>query len=330
VKFFITLFLMFIIHNSCFSATKKQKITIESTPQGAIISVRNKKEPVYLLKQTIAGISPVTKVFKFKRKRNLWITLEKRGYLPFTKEISPKDTHITINLKKAISENPISDFSFPVIKSIVLITPKLKIIERGFKTEEVSKEKTEIAKKAICDNIINLFSSKYNIVLSNSKPELRKKAKSVFRNSRDGMSEIDPIRLKYLTKPQFLKTRSSIKACQLLGKKFNAQAILVVSGKENIETKGMKIGKVGLTVGGTLSSYTASYNQALSNGDSFFIYTVYTPEFAEGTLLKAALIDCNTGEFIWVNRGKWGKVDFNNNDIAKKITNDLFADLIQK
>lgn len=321
---------IFILFNLSFAKEIVRKIKIESNPQSALVSVHYKTKSPSLMTRTIAGITPFTKTFTFKKNQQLMVTLEKRGFLPFTKEILPKDAHISINMEKEKEGNSIPDYVFPEIKNILLITPKMKILERGFKSEEISEEKIKIAEDAITKNIFALFSKKYNILVSDEKPELRKKLKSVFRNSRDAMSNLDPIRLQYLTNPQFLKTESSIKSCQNLGKTLDVQAILVISGNENIETKGMKAGKIGLTVGGTLSSYTASYNQAMSRGDSFFIYNVYTPEFAEGTFLKAALINCSNGEIVWVNRGKWGKINFSNEDIVKKVTKDLFADLIKE
>ena len=57
------------------------------------------------------------------------------------------------------------------------------------------------------------------------------------------------------------------------------------------------------------------------------MYNIYTPNFAEGTLLKAVLIDCNSGEILWANKGIWGRISFNDTDTVKTIIADLFANL---
>lgn len=141
------------------------------------------------------------------------------------------------------------------------------------------------------------------------------------------MELIDPIRLKYLSTPQYLETKNSREAARQLGAGYGGEALLMLSGKQNLEAAGMVLGKVAMGLAGTVASYGSGYANAVSRGDSYFAYTIYTPSFSQGTLVKAILINCATGEILWVNKGIWGAIKFGDPEDIKKLTNDLFAGL---
>jgi hypothetical protein len=112
-----------------------------------------------------------------------------------------------------------------------------------------------------------------------------------------------------------LETKSSRESTDTLGNRYGAQVMLFIKGKQNIETAALTAGIAGVAIVGTATSFAGGYNQAMSNNNSFFTYNIYTPSFDEGTLFgKAALVDCSSGEILWVNRG-----------LLENVLTDLFA-----
>lgn len=101
----------------------------------------------------------------------------------------------------------------------------------------------------------------------------------------------------------------------------------MISGKQNLETAGMVIGKIGVSAAGTAASFGGAYANAVSNGDTWFVYAAYLPSFAQGTLVKATLIDCATGEVLWINKGIWGAINFEDPEEMGKLAKDLFSNL---
>ena len=141
------------------------------------------------------------------------------------------------------------------------------------------------------------------------------------------MELVDPIRLPFLSTPPRLETRSARETVRSFGEIAGVDAVLLVEGKQNQETGGMKAGKVGLTIAGTAASFGAGYGRALSSGDSFFTYTVFLPSFAEGALLRAALVHCATGEVLWLNKGLWKAIPFDQPERVREVVADLLTGL---
>jgi hypothetical protein len=141
------------------------------------------------------------------------------------------------------------------------------------------------------------------------------------------MELLDPIRLPYLSEAPCLETRSGREAARKLGERAGADALLVISGRQTVETGGMKVGKVALFAAGTAASYGAAYSAAMARGDSFFVYPVYVPAFAQGLLLQAALVRSGSGEVVWVNRGVWPAVEPTDPAEAARVVKELLSGL---
>ncbi len=309
----------------------KHFLKVDTTPAGALVSVHETSDLSSVGARQIAGTTALEKSFDFGKKGQLWLEIEKRGYAPHIEKVLPGTGKVSINLEKIKDKNGvyIDEYAFPEINRILLAMPDIKIIQRGFSSEEISEEKSKIAQEAMIKGTSNFFSGKYEVITVQSSDMDKKLLNSLWRDIRPAMELLDPIRLKYTAQPPFLETKSSHKAARKLGDKYGAEVMLFIMGKQNLETAGMVAGKIGITAAGTATSYAGGYSRALSTGDSFFVYNVYIPNFAEGTLLKAVLIDCNSGEILWINKGLWGKISFDDPNTVENIITDLFAGINQ-
>lgn len=310
----------------------KHVLKVDTTPPDALVSVHETSDVSYSVHgRQVAGTTPLDKNFDFGKGGQLWLEIERRGYAPHIEKVLPETGQVSIHLERIKDKNGenISEFAFPAINRILLAMPDIDIIQRGFATEEVSEEKSRMAQEELIKGIGNFFSVKHEVITVDSTTSDKKQLRTIWRSARSSMELLDPIRLKYVAQPIFLETKSSRKAARKLGMKYGAEVMLFIKGKQNIETAGMVAGKIGISVAGTASSYAGGYSRALARGDSFFVYNIYTPSFAEGTLLKAVLIDCSNGEILWVNKGLWGRIPFDDPNILEKILADLFAGISQ-
>jgi hypothetical protein len=259
----------------------------------------------------------------------IWLEIEKRGYVPQRVEVTPDAQTLTINLErmKDKSGEPVKEYTFPPVKRLLFAIPDFDVIKRGFSSEEVAQGESARARSGLAMGTHAYFTGKYEVVQIEDSQDHRQLLKSAWRDVRTAMELIDPIRLKYLSTPPYLETKGSREAARQLGSDYGAEVLLVLSGKQNLETAGMALGKVGLSVAGTAASYGRAYNNAVSRGDSFFVYTVYVPRFSEGTLINAALIDCTSGEIVWLNKGLWGPVNLNEPEAVREIIKDLLTGL---
>lgn len=327
--FLSLLILMQMLFMGC-AATNQHLLKVDSTPADALISVHDKKEPLAGTPRKVAGTTPAEKTFDFPSESNrIWLEIEKRGYLPQRVEVTPETRFVTVNLErmKDKSGELVKEYNLPAIKRLLLAIPEFEVIKRGISSEEVSKEESAAAKTGLAKGIDAYFTGAYEVVQIGNSQEDIQLLKSVWRDVKTAMELVDPIRLRYLSMPQYLETKSSREAAIQLGKSYGAEALLVVSGKENRETAGMALGKAGLMVAGTAASYGRGYANAVSRGDSFFVYTVYLPRFSQGTLINAGLIDCASGEVLWLNKGLWEPVNFHEPEAVKEITKDLLTGL---
>jgi hypothetical protein len=328
-KTFLVVILVQLLSMGC-ATTNQHLLKVDSTPSDALISVHDKKESSTEDTRKVAGTTPIEKNFDFPSEGNrLWLEIEKRGYVPQRVEVTPETRNLTVNLErlKDKSGEPVREYTFPPVNRLLLAIPDFEVIKRGFSSEEVSKDESAAAKSGLAKGTHAYFKGKYEVVQIEGSQDDTQLLKSAWRDVRTAMELIDPIRLKYLSTPQHLETKGSREAARQLGSHYGAEALLVLSGKQNLETTGMVLGKVGLSVAGTAASYGSAYSNAVSRGDSFFVYTVYVPRFSEGTLINAALIDCTTGEILWLNRGLWGPVNFNEPEAVREILKDLLTGL---
>jgi hypothetical protein len=328
-KFVFSIFFVAVFLTGC-ATTNQHALKIESAPPDALISVHDKKEPSTENTRKVAGTTPIEKNFDFPAEGNrLWLEIEKRGYIPQWVKVTPETKALTVKLERMKDKNGalVKEYTFPLVKRLLFVTPDFEVVERGFSSEGVSKDKSAAAKVSLTKGTQAYFTGKYEVMQIQDSQDDAQLLKSVWRDVRAAMELIDPIRLKYLLTPQYLETKSSREAARQLGSRYGGEVLLLLSGRQNLETAGMVLGKIGISAAGTLASYGSAYNNAVARGDSFFIYTIYTPDFAQGTLVKAALIDCATSEILWINKGTWGVIQFDNPGEIKSLTTDLFAGL---
>ena len=100
---------------------------------------------------------------------------------------------------------------------------------------------------------------------------------------------------------------------------------MIVAGKANIETGGMKAGKIGIMAVGTASSFASGYSNAMANGNDFFTYTIYLPSFAEGMGLEALLVETRGGAVRWANKGRWKPLPLDRPEVADAVVADLLS-----
>jgi hypothetical protein len=309
----------------------KHLLEVVTTPSNALVSVHETGDASPAGIRKIAGTTPMEKTFDFGKSGQIWLEIEKRGYAPHSEKISVDTGTISIDLERVRSQNGewVKEYAFPDVNRILLAPPRIEIIERGFSSEEKSEEKASLAREEIKKGIGHHFSGRYEVINLEPSSADRKTIRTLWREVRSAEEMLDPIRLRYLAEPVCLETKSGLKAARTLGQRYDAEAILFVSGKQTIETAGMLAGKIGGSVLGTATSFAAGYSRAVTNGDSFFVYNIYTPQFAEGTLLTAALIDCDSGEILWLNKGLWKRFAFAEADSLKRVIADLLAGIDQ-
>lgn len=329
-KVIFAIFLAIFYLTGC-ATPNKHFLKVDTTPPGALVSVHETSDVSSARTRQIAGTTPLEKNFDFGKMGQLWLEIERRGYAPHIEKLLPETGKVSIDLEKIKDKDGeyIGEYAFPEINRILLAIPDIKIIQRGFSSEEISEEKSRMAQEELIKGIGDFFSGKYEVITVQSSNIDKQLLRSLWRDVRSAMELIDPIRLKYIAQPPFLETKSSRKAAHKMGNKYGTEVMLFIMGKQNIETAGMVAGKIGITAAGTATSYAGGYSRALSRGDSFFVYNIYTPYFAEGTLLKATLIDCSNGEILWVNKGLWGQISFNEPNTVGNIITDLLADINQ-
>lgn len=327
-RIFFLIFSLFLI-TGCMS-TNKIPVKIDSVPSDALISVHetlpdgsNKNLRV------VAGTTPVEKLFDFGKNDRLWLEIEKRGYQPEIVEIGPKTNQTTITLEpmRDADGQKLKEYSIPKLNRILVVEPKINVIKRGFSKEQISEEKSRIAQEESIKGIKRFFSNECQIKIIKKSLKDNKYLKTLWRDIKTVMEMVDPIRYKYQVKAPLLETRSSQNAAKILGEKYKGEAIFFLTGKQNIESAGMKIGKIAMSTIGTAASYASSYSRAMARGGGLFVYNIYIPYFSEGTLLKAALVDCESGEILWINKGIWKRFSFEDQETVENILADLLLGL---
>jgi hypothetical protein len=303
---------------------------INSVPSGALISIHETREPSNEDTRKVAGTTPLEESLDFPVEGNrLWLEIDKRGYVPQWVQVTPETETLTVRLERAKDKTgqPVKEYAFPVIKRLLLVPPDFAVVERGFSSEKVSESESAEVKASLAKGTQTHFRGKYEVVQIPYSQDNLTSLKSVWRDGRAAMELVDPIRLKYLPTPEYLETRAAREAARRLGSRYGGEALLLLAGKQNRETAGMVLGKIGLGAAGTFASYVGAYNNAVARGDSSFVYTIYAPSFAKGTFVEAALIDCASGEILWVNKGAWGALQLDNPEERKMLTTDLFSGL---
>jgi F0F1-type ATP synthase membrane subunit c/vacuolar-type H+-ATPase subunit K len=301
---------------------RKATLTVKSVPSGALVSVHATIETPGEGHRIVAGETPLTRQFEFGKAQRLWLELEKRGFEPQIVEVTPATGAVSVTLMA----RGIGPAAPAEVARVALIEPDVGVIRRGFSKEHRSEEGSEIASRAIGTALRTVLAGRYEIVATPAQLE-PSPLKSLWRDARTAMELLDPIRLPYLAAAPRLETRSAREAVRQLGEAIDADALLLVDGKQNEETGGMRAGKVGIAVAGTAASFASGYSRAATSGDSFFTYNVVLPSFAEGLALRALLVHCASGEVLWLDKGLWRPVPFDRSDRVQEVVADILAGL---
>jgi hypothetical protein len=310
------------------ATTQKHTLKVDSTPADALVTVCSAPFKDGSQIKKIAGATPIVKELKFGKDNQLWLEIEKRGYSTAKVAVKPDTAELNVTLTRLTDAQgaPVATYTFPEIRRILIVQPDFEVIQRGFSSESVSDELSLEARQALIQGIQRFFKTEYETTTLppslNSRP-----LRAVWRDVRTRMEFINPIRLKYQARPVMLETAGSRSAAADMGGQYNADALLFITGKENIETKGMLAGKFGMSVIGTANSYAAGYSRAMARGDSYFAYAIVTPHFVQGAALNAVMIDCRSGEIIWANNGIWKPIAFDTPAAVDQVLSDLLFGL---
>lgn len=305
---------------------RKAPLTVASVPSGALVSVRDTADPAADGPRVVAGETPLTRTFDFGKGQRVWLELEKRGFQPQTVEVTPATGTVTVTLAPVDAGHAEEPAALAVIARVAVLDPDVSVIRRGFSAEHRSEEESRDASQALGGAVRGLARDQFEVVALDPGVDPAV-LRSLWRDARTAMELLDPIRLPYLAAAPRLETRSAREAVKSLGEAAGADALLVVDGKQNEETGGMRAGKVGIMVAGTAASYASGFSRASAAGDSFFTYNVYLPSFAEGIALRALLVHCPTGEVLWLDKGLWKPIPFDRPDRVREVTADLLTGL---
>lgn len=291
------------------SGARKAALRVETTPPGALVSVRHTNQAETNEVRQVAGTAPFEKVLEFGAQGRLWLEVELRGYAPKTVEVTPDSRTVSVALDrircKDGSDAPV--YVAPALHTVALAGPEVRVTLRRFAKEEVSVEQGVRLGNALAAAVRGSCKDRFDVatlpdpVAADQGPA----EKALWRDARTAMELLDPIRLTFLADTPRLETRSGRDAVRTLGERLGTDAILVISGRQTVETGGMKAGKVALLAAGTAASFAAGYSAAMAHGNSIFTYSVYIPAFSQGLLLQAALVRCSDGEVLWLNKGVW-------------------------
>lgn len=305
------------------SAGKRHaELQVESSPPGALVSVSTigDSSPGSFL--TIAGESPLTKTFKFPKKHDLLLRFEKSGFHPKIVNVSLGMTRVSVELAPLATELVEPE----PVRVLALVRPEIEVIRRGFSAEREDESAGKAAADAILSAARRHLEGEVEIVEVGG-PDDRSMLRPLWRDIQSQMELADAIRLPYLPVLPSLESRAAREALLELAEETGADAALFVAGKANVETGGMKAGKIGIMVAGTANSFASGYASAMSSGSDFFTYTIYLPSFAEGMGLEALLVDTRNNTVRWVNKGMWKPLPVARPEVADAVTADLLTGL---
>ncbi len=316
---------------SCVSCatTQTRVVAVKSDPPGTLISVFHIEPTDNPRSRIVAGETPFEKQLEFGAKERIWLQAEKRGYELETREVTPASREVMFQLQRLSDQDGIElpEYSFPETRNVLLAEPRVRVFHRGFSTEERSIKDEQRVANSIKQGVTDLLGRHFAVSPVAHRTSAEKDMKRIWRDVRTAMEIVDPIRLKYLSRAPQLESKAAIRAVRQRCHEHDAQVILIIAGKQNVETDGMVAGKIGLTAVGTAASFAGGYSRAVARGDSFFAYHIYTPTFATGTALKALAVSCTNGEIVWSNSGFWSLDSFENAESVSKMIEDLLTGL---
>ncbi len=298
------------------------EVFVESNPPGALVSVHTTAETELGGGMLVAGETPLTRTFRFPKHGNVWLRFDKRGYAPEVVEIGMSASRVSVDL--APMDPPVPDLEPVVVLAVV--SPDLTVVRRGFSKEREDESAAASSAAVIVRAITDHLSEKVEVVeiSDGGHPDLLRR---LWRDANSQMELVDPIRLPHMAVPPRLESGAARAASVELAEETGADAVLFVAGKTNLETGGMKAGKIGIMAVGTASSFASGYSNAMANGNDFFTYTIYLPSFAEGTGLEALLVDTRGGVIRWANKGLWKPLPLDRPEVAAAVVADLLSGL---
>lgn len=296
------------------------EIVVESNPSGALVSVHTTADGDGGGGRLVAGETPLQKTFRFPKKGNLWLRFEKRGYEPEVVEIGVTATRVSVDL--APMKPAVTDLE--PVAVLAVVAPDLTVIRRGFAKEREDEPAGTETASVIVAAIGDHLAGRVEIVVIGDSGEAEM-LRPLWRDVHSHMELVDPIGLPYMPVAPRLESRASRAASAELAERTGADAVLFVAGKTNVETGGMKAGKIGIMAVGTASSFASGYSNAMANGNDFFTYTIYLPSFSEGTGLEALLVDIRDGVIRWANKGMWKPLPLDRPEVAEAVVADLLS-----
>jgi hypothetical protein len=272
-------------------------------------------------------VTPLEKTFVFPKHGGLTLTLEKRGHVPHQVQIAPGSGPVRATLERLVSSDgtQVPDYSLPRTGVVLLVTPEIEVIKRGFSREGVDPAASREAGSSLQRAVRSALEGRFRVRVVETGADTREPLKALWRDGRTALQVVDPVRLPYLARPPYLETSSSRKAAAALGGGEPQAYVFLLDGKHVKDTAGMKLGQLAVLSAGTAASFGSGYARAMDHGDSFFVYNVYIPDYTSGLTLRAALIDAATGELLWLNRGNWKAVRFNEEAAVGKVVGELLT-----
>lgn len=296
------------------------EVRVESNPPGALVSVDLSGGAAGGGSMTVAGETPLTKTFRFPKKHNLRLRFERAGFEPLSVEISLDASRVSVDLVPLDGE-----VSPPTpVRVLALVTPDLTVVKRGFAKEREDAAAGVAVASVVARAMADRLEGSVEVVevRGDDHADL---LRPLWRDVRSSMELVDPIRLPYLPVLPILESRAARAAVLELAAQTGADAVLFVAGKANLETGGMKAGKIGVMAVGTASSFASGYSNAMAGGSDFFTYNIYLPSFAEGLALKALLIDARNHTIRWANKGLWKPIPLDKPEVANAVVADLLS-----
>jgi hypothetical protein len=275
--------------------------------------------------RVVAGVTPLDQELDFGKAGRLQLRLEKRGFSPEVVDVIFTTRAIDVRLEP-LPEGALVDNGIPEnITSVALVCPEIKVIRRGFSKERVSDEGSAEAREIASGAIDRHLQGALEVVRLPCTDDVVSELKPFVRDARGSMAVIDPVRLPFLSTAPRLETAAGLVAARRAGEMSGAQAVLLVTGTQNVETGGMKAGKVGILAAGTAASYASGFSSATASGDSLFTYDIYIPAGSSGVLLEAILVDARSGELLWINRGLYGAIQSDRVEKVDEVITDLLT-----
>lgn len=313
---------------------KKERVfEIDSQPPGALCTLHYQENEQFGSPITAIGETPFKKEVSLYTAADVWLKVEKRGFQPFVVKIdTARPVKISASLTQADETACPSNTTQWLNSSddTLVLMPRIKVIARGTLGNETSQQENDRISGIIGRGVTAELQKAKPARLLDKKSSAGKRCNALWRDGRTAMEIVDPVRFSYTTCPVRLETASGRKTALKIGREYNARSVMLISGKADYEQGSLVASKIGMNVLGTAASFAGGYGRAMSNNQSYFTYTVYTPQFTDGIWLSALLVDTDTGEIRWLNKGLWHINDFSKSEDVNKMIRQLLTNLNQE